>query len=160
MGLGQSIARQVDEAVRALLARDGYDLVLVEYIPRGHILRLYIDHENGISLDDCSRVSRLVGDVLDAESTLEGPGGLDSRYTLEVSSPGLDRPLIRPEHYQRFVGETVDVLVDGLLEDATGPQLVGLLAFADDSLVHVETKGHRYTIAYDKIERARLVPNL
>ncbi|RYF02494.1 MAG: ribosome maturation factor RimP [Deltaproteobacteria bacterium] len=120
MGLGQSIARQVDEAARALLARDGYDLVLVEYVPQGHILRLYIDHADGITLEDCSRVSRLVGDVLDAESICDGPEGISSQYTLEVSSPGLDRPLIRPEHYRRFVGETVHVTVDAPLEGRKG----------------------------------------
>lgn len=165
MGLGQSIARQVDEAIRALLARDNYDLILVEYVPKGRILRLFIDHADGITLDDCSRVSRLVGDVLDAESHLAQASDLAGRYTLEVSSPGLDRPLTRPQHYLRFVGERVNIhlatpLVDVAPLQAPGLKLEGILTSADEAGVCVEAHAHRYTVAYDQIDRARLVPNL
>lgn len=81
------IEERVAQAVSPVLERDGYDLVLVEYLPAGHILRLYIDHEGGVSIDDCSKVSHTVGDILDGEGVTEA---IDGSFNLEVSSPGLD----------------------------------------------------------------------
>jgi ribosome maturation factor RimP len=141
------------------LAHDGYDLVLVEYIPQGHILRLYIDHAEGVTLEDCSRVSRLVGDVLDAEAGLEDAEGISGRYTLEVSSPGLDRPLVRPEHYRRFVGEKVRLALVTPVVPEGGRKLSGVLADASDTGIDVDVDGQRHTVTYEQIERARLVPN-
>lgn len=158
MGLGQSIARKVDEATRELLARDGFDLVLVEYIAHGNILRLYIDHAEGVSLDHCSQVSRLLGDVLDAEGILEGPGGIAGQYTLEVSSPGLDRPLVRPEHFQRFVGKTVQIVTQGPVQGLRRHKFTGELKSADHATVSVETDGDLVHLDYAQIERAKLVP--
>ena len=91
--------------LRPVVEELGYELWELEYSPgRGNgFVRLYIDAEAGITVDDCERVSRAVSEVLDAEDPVPG------QYTLEVSSPGLDRPLRTPEHFARFVGETVFV---------------------------------------------------
>lgn len=156
----QSVAKQVETAVVPLLAHDGYDLVLVEYIAKAKILRLYIDHPSGITLDDCSKVSHTVGDLLDAEGLTDGRGGIDGQYTLEVSSPGLDRPLVRPEHFQRFVGHTVQVTAKTPLTEVGRRKVVGKLLEADAQNVCVEAEGQRYTVAYEAIDRARLVPEL
>ena len=88
-----------------LLAQLGYELVDLEYVPgRAHaVLRIFIDRAGGVGLDDCERVSGEVSALLDVEDPV--PTG----YTLEVSSPGLDRVLRTPAHFQRFVGERVRV---------------------------------------------------
>ena len=83
----------------------GYELVEIEYNPgsRHGLLRLYIDHEDGIVLDDCTDVSHQVSALLDVEDPIAG------RYSLEVSSPGLDRPLRGIKDYERFTGEIVKI---------------------------------------------------
>ena len=80
--------------------------MLAEFFDDSRILRLYIDRldSEGVTIDDCTTVSRLVSDSLDAEGFSDQIRG---RYNLEVSSPGLDRPLVKPVHFQRFVGEVV-----------------------------------------------------
>ena len=82
-----------------------YELVGVELTGSGNgtILRIYIDAENGITVDDCQAVSYQVSGILDVEDPLQG------HYTLEVSSPGLDRPLVKPEHFEQFTGELVKI---------------------------------------------------
>ncbi|NOZ54235.1 MAG: ribosome maturation factor RimP [Gammaproteobacteria bacterium] len=83
----------------------GYELLGVEYHAQGRhsLLRLYIDSENGITADDCARVSHQVSGLLEVEDVIRGD------YNLEVSSPGLDRPLFTLEHFERFVGRNAKV---------------------------------------------------
>lgn len=90
----------------------GYELVGLEYHPnrkRG-LLRIYIDHPAGIGVNDCAQVSHQVSGVLDVEDPLTG------EYNLEVSSPGLDRPIFKSGDYDRFIGEQVRVRLDGTLD--------------------------------------------
>jgi ribosome maturation factor RimP len=91
--------------VESLLAASEYEVVDVQCTGsrRGPVVRIFVDSEGGVSLDDCARVSRAVGDHLDAKGILPG------RYILEVSSPGVDRPLKRPADYRRFEGETAQI---------------------------------------------------
>lgn len=154
----QSLSGRLEAVIVPVLQGDGYDLVLLEYAPRSKVLRLFIDHENGITLDDCSRVSRLVGDLLDAEGLVDGPQGIDGQYTLEVSSPGLDRPLVRPAHFQRFVGKQIQLATRQ--PEGGRRKFVAKLVAADDQEIQVEDEGKPSTIPYDTIERARLVPEL
>jgi ribosome maturation factor RimP len=161
--MSESLVQAIERAILPVLARDGYDLVLTEYVPRAKVLRLYIDKEagaevsadgaSGISLDDCQRVSRLVSDVMDAEGLSDG---IDGRFTLEVSSPGLDRPLVKPKDFQRFVGRKVQLSTREMLEGRR--KFSGALTAADESAVKLDVDGKPWTIAYDVIERARLVP--
>src|ERR1700679_1677097 len=83
----------------------GYELVLLEYSPHksSATLRLFIDAAEGVNLDDCAKVSREVAATLDVEDPIR------QSYQLEVSSPGMDRPLVKPEHFQRFRGEQVRI---------------------------------------------------
>ncbi|MEZ4454302.1 MAG: ribosome maturation factor RimP [Nannocystaceae bacterium] len=90
----------------------GYELILVEWVGsgRGRILRCYLDHPEGVALDACAKMSRIIGDALDAaELDPEAPTGLrallSQPYNLEVSSPGLERPLVKRSHFARFVGQ-------------------------------------------------------
>ena len=99
--MSTALEKQIEELLRPLIEAEGYDLILAEYLSGSKILRLFVDKEGGISLDDCTTVSHLVGDVLDADGMMQG---VDGSYKLEVSSPGLDRPLVRPKDFIRFVG--------------------------------------------------------
>ena len=91
---------KLKRVLAAVVEAMGYELVGVEFHARssGALLRVYIDGENGITLDDCQRVSHQLGGVLDVEDLIA------ERYTLEISSPGLDRPLFEPRHFIRHAG--------------------------------------------------------
>ncbi len=120
--------------------------------PTHPTLRIYIDREEGITIDDCERVSRQVSVVLDVEEALPGS------YTLEVSSPGLDRVLFRPEHYAESIGETVEVRLFAPLAGRrriTG-RLEGLLA--ETITVEENEAGERVEIPLAAIARAQIVP--
>ena len=155
-----SLSAHVEAAITPLLARDGFDLVWVEYLAHGQILRLYIDHADGITLDHCSQVSRTVSDLLDAEAG--AVAGIDGAYTLEVSSPGLDRPLVRPAHFARFCGKQVRLVSCGTVPGQPPQQRThqGILRAADAVGIVLELDGTAVTLAYDAFDRARLVPEL
>jgi ribosome maturation factor RimP len=130
----------------------GYELWELEYSPgRGSgFLRLYIDAEAGITLDDCERVSRAVSELLDAEDPIPG------QYTLEVSSPGLERPLRTAAHFARFVGETVQVETVQAFEGRR--RFKGALAAADAETIEVDVDGKRWTLPLSGIRKAHLAP--
>ncbi len=131
----------------------GYEFVGAEYLPQGKhsILRIYIDKpEEGISVDDCERVSRQVSSMLDVEDPIPG------HYTLEVSSPGMDRPLFKPEHFERFIGHDIKLLLSAPL-DGRRKMTVGLKAISNN-IVSAELEGEVIEIDFDNIEKAHLVP--
>jgi len=132
----------------------GYELVAVELIGSGadRTLRVYIDGSQGITVEDCAKVSRQVSAVLDVEDPISGS------YMLEVSSPGLDRPLVRAEDFQRFRGSLVKVKAR---EAVLGRKnFTGVLSEAGADSIVVEVDGEPYELALANIERARLVPDL
>ena len=132
----------------------GYELSDLELKLGGRdgVVRVFIDKPDGVDLSDCEIVSRQLSAILDVEAALPG------HYTLEVSSPGLDRKLTKPEHFQRFTGETVRVKlrfpVDGRRH------FRGALRAADDEKIEVEVDGESHSLRIATIESARLVPSL
>jgi ribosome maturation factor RimP len=131
----------------------GYELVGVEYFQRGSggaVLRVYIDHEKGITLDDCSAVSHQLSGVLDVEDPIPG------HYDLEVSSPGLDRPLFTTEHYERFRGRAVRLKLVAKLDGRR--KLEGRLAGVRSDAVLLHVEGEDLEIPLAMIASARLVP--
>ncbi|HHQ42024.1 MAG TPA: ribosome maturation factor RimP [Chromatiales bacterium] len=146
-----------ETALEALLepavSRLGYELVGVEYHGgRRALLRLYIDREGGVSVEDCQRVSCQVSGLLDVEDPIPGP------YTLEVSSPGLDRPLFRAADFQRFAGREVRIRTDVPLEGRRNFR--GVLRGLRGDEVLVEVDGAELALPVERIEQARLVPEL
>ena len=144
----QSLAELLAPAVAAL----GYELWGVEHLARGRksLLRIYIDSDDGISLRDCELVSRQVAGVLDVEDPIRGT------YDLEVSSPGLDRPLFTVEQFRRFIGEAVRIRLKAKLEGRR--QLAGRLESVSDEDIEVQENSRRYLVPVDMIDRARLIP--
>ncbi len=131
----------------------GYELVLLEYSPRDSsgMLRLFIDSPDGIGLDDCEKVSREVAATLDVEDVIT------QAYRLEISSPGLDRPLVTPEHYRRFQGEVARIQT--LAPIAGRRRFQGVLLGATDDEVSIETAEGVVTLPLADIDKAKLVPN-
>jgi ribosome maturation factor RimP len=133
-----------------LLAEMGMELVDVQYQREGHgwVLRFFIDKEGGIGIDDCAAVSRQVSAYLEVEDLI------DHAYTLEVSSPGLERPLKKKEDFVRFV----DRLVRIKLREPMGEQriLIGTLRGLEGDTVVLELENEKIHIDMENIVRARL----
>lgn len=129
----------------------GFELVDAQVSNRGRFLRIFMDKPGGITVDDCAAVSRHLSRVLEVE-------GIDYDR-LEVSSPGLDRPLRKPADFARFAGHKVDVRMR--LADASGRRrYVGLLRGIEGTTATVEVDGAPVALQLDGMDRARLVPDL
>ncbi len=132
----------------------GYELVLLEYHPHGGAgtLRLFIDSPKGVTLGDCESVSREVAGILDVEDPIP------QNYQLEVSSPGVDRPLVKPEHFERFKGQNVEVLLQ-----APGVnnrrRFEGELQGLQGETIQLKTGQGAFEFLLSNIERARLSPD-
>ena len=146
--LEQQLTNIIQEPVNAL----GFELVGIEYI-RGRypVLRVYIDSENGITVDDCADVSRQISAVLDVEDPIK------DAYNLEVSSPGMDRPLFTLEHYQRFVGEEVTISLRIPL--ANRRKWKGQIKAIDNEMITLIVDGSDEVFALSNIQKANIVPN-
>jgi ribosome maturation factor RimP len=128
----------------------GYELVGIEFDSRLRVLRVYIDQEAGIQLDDCSRVSYQVSGMLDVEDPVPG------NYQLEISSPGLDRPLLKLTHFERFTGSLARIQLRRPIQERR--RLKGRLAGIEGNEVLVEEDNETVRIPFDAIDKARLVP--
>jgi ribosome maturation factor RimP len=148
-----SIAR-LRELIEPTVRMLGYELVAIENFPHGsgQTLRVYIDKETGITLDDCERASHQISGVLDVEDAIEG------HYVLEVSSPGLDRPLSEPKDFDRFRGKEVRVRTHVPINGQRN--FKGLLRGLQDGQVLIEVDGRQITLPLGNIEKARLVPDV
>ncbi len=130
----------------------GYELVGVEFISgRRGLLRVYIDSEDGISVDDCQAVSHQVSGLLDVEDPIPG------QYSLEVSSPGLDRPLFRAADFERFAGHELRLRLVAPVEGRR--KFRGVLVGVRDDRVVVQVDGQELIVALGDIDEARLVPD-
>jgi ribosome maturation factor RimP len=129
----------------------GYELVKLDVISRGRrkVLRLFIDRPDGnITVEDCVKVSKGVGFVLEGEEIMTGP------YNLEVSSPGINRPLVRPEHFERFTGHGARIEFSvGAGEKKT---LIGEIAGIGEDSVEILSEGEKTAIRFDSIMKANL----
>ena len=127
----------------------GYELVDLQASNGGRLLRLFIDKPGGVNIDDCAALSRQLSRVLEVERV--------DYERLEVSSPGLDRPLRKAQDFARFAGQKADVRMR--TPDAAGRRrFVGVLKGADQGRVSMELDGQTVALALEDIDRARLVP--
>ncbi len=158
----QPVDSSLTRLARRVVEPMGYELVAVEYFQHGGgaTLRVYIDHADGIDADDCAEVSDQLSGVLDVEDPLPG------RYDLEVSSPGLDRPLVFPEHFRRFAGSRVKIRLAEKVEGRRNLEgvLLGLGQVGADGgpggdAVRLESEGRTWELPLAALESARLVPD-
>ena len=147
------IADKVFSIINPIVIDMGYELLGIEYVPSGKhsVLRLYIDCEEGVGVNDCETVSRQVGAIMDVEDPISG------QYNLEVSSPGIERPLFVIAHYQRFLGNDICLRtyrpVDGR-RNFTGS--IGSVEETSNTIELVTGLGS-VTLDIDLIEKANLV---
>ena len=137
--------------LRPSVEQVGKELLGVEFISAGKdsVLRLFIDHENGIDVDDCAEVSRQVGAILDVEDPIS------TEYNLEVSSPGLDRPLFDLAHFEAVIGETINVKLSIPLNGRR--KFKGELEAVENDTLIVVVDGQDYELAHSNVDKANLV---
>ena len=144
------IIATIQDFAEPVLVELGLELVEVQFRPEAHgwVLRLFIDKEGGVTIDDCADVSREISAYLEAEDLIE------HSYHLEVSSPGLERPLKRLEDFERFSGRKARIK----LKEPVGEQrvFVGTLAGVEDQAVSLLVDGREQRFALNRIARARL----
>jgi ribosome maturation factor RimP len=133
-----------------LAAQEGMEIIDIEFRREGgragRVLRLYLDKEGGPNVDDISRVSRALSDVLDAQDAIDGA------YTLEVSSPGINRPLRRPEHFAQFVGKRIRVRTRDIVDGRRS--FLGILDEVDEDRIILAQDGRQFNIPFAMIERS------
>lgn len=146
--LEQKIQDLVLDSIEAM----GFELVGVESQRAGRFLtlRLYIDKEGGVTIDDCSDVSRQVSAILDVEDPIA------DKYNLEVSSPGLDRPLFTLAHYARFIER--DVVIHLRIPMLDRRKWQGKLVRVESDLITLNVEGSEQTFAFSNIQKANLIP--
>ena len=148
------VAEKVTEIAGQILAPLGMGLVDLEYKREGRdmVLRLFIEKEGGITLDDCSAVSRELSDILDVEDYIS------DNYTLEVSSPGICRPLKKLADYQRFQGSLVKIRTFEMLADDAGNKrktFLGTLKGIEEGVISLDLKeGQHASIPLDRVAKA------
>ena len=148
-GLEKQLYTLLDSPVAAL----SYELVGVEFVRAGEhsTLRVFIDHENGITVEDCAQVSRQVSAVMDVEDPIS------VAYHLEVSSPGLDRGLFKADHYQRFVGQEVIIVLKMAMQNRR--KWKGVILSVEGETVSINVDGNEEAFALSNIAKANLVPS-
>lgn len=146
----EELIELLEPPVRAM----GYELVELEYSPAGggSLLRLYIDGPGGITLDDCEQVSNHISGLLDVEDPIPGA------YNLEVSSPGIDRPLRTLAHFQHFAGQVAKIQLDAPLNGRR--RYKGQLQGVEGETVQIEVDGELHELPFGRISKARLVPDI
>lgn len=146
-----AIVDKVEQLIELPVESLGYELVGVEYIKGGQdtILRIYIDAENGISIEDCERVSHQVSGILDVEEPIT------AAYSLEVSSPGFDRPLFKARDFERFAGSPAKITLKIPVQGRRN--FTGILqGFADENIL-IEVDGEEYELPFSRLAKARLI---
>ncbi len=147
MSRKEELEQIIEPAVSVL----GFEMLGIEYVSQGRhsLLRVYIDSENGVNVDNCADASRQISAILDVEDPIKG------EYTLEVSSPGIDRPLFKPSHFDKVVNETVAVRLSVPKEGRR--KFKGELVAVDDTGITMVIDDENYDIAFSEIEKAHLV---
>ena len=148
----ETVASKIEEIARRVAESEGLELVDVELKGGGssRLVRIFIDKPEGVTHGDCESVSQQVGTILDVEDVV--PGG---RYTLEVSSPGLERKLLRPGDYQRFQGRKAAITLRGEVEGRRHWE--GTIAGLDNGDVSIETPaGKTIRFPFEQVEKAHL----
>jgi len=147
-----SLEERLTEMLAPSVEDLGYELVGVEYVRAGKhsTLRVYIDQEAGILVEDCAAVSRQVSAIMDVEDPIT------NEYTLEVSSPGLERPLFNAAQYAAFIGEEVKVQLRMPIQNRR--RWKGVISSVDGEIISIAVEGKEERFALSNIQKANIVP--
>ncbi|MDR1693799.1 MAG: ribosome maturation factor RimP [Lactobacillaceae bacterium] len=141
---------KIEELIIPIIDNLGYEVVRVALIGSVNpTLQIMIDNKNEkpIIIEDCVAVSKTISDILDEN--------IDYQYNLEVSSPGIDRPLTKPKHFERFIG--FDAKIDTLAEVERRKRFKGKILGVNGQNITIETDGSEYVVGFDNIMKAKLV---
>ena len=147
------MSKDLDLILTPVVEGLGYELVGIEYHPQGShsLLRIYIDQQDGIGISDCEKVSRQISAVLDVEDPIKG------EYRLEVSSPGMDRPLFSAKQFEQFIGHKCKIRLHNPIEGQK--RFVGFIdAVKDDQIKLLLDKETSIEFSMDELDKANLVP--
>ena len=147
------LANQLWEMIEPVIQAEGMELIELEYRreSQGWVLRIFIDQPDGITVEDCARISQVVGDLLDVADLIQNP------YHLEVSSPGLNRPLRKIEHFKMHLGKIIEIRTSSPLDPAQNRQkFKGTLKAVHPEAISVDCQGGVFEIPFALLERARL----
>jgi ribosome maturation factor RimP len=156
--LAQQVIKQENELIgevwnllEPVIQAQGMEILEIEYRREsaGWVLRVYLDRDQGISVEDCAEVSRIAGDLLDVADLIQTP------YNLEISSPGIDRPLRRVDHFQKHIGDIIEVRTRSSIQNRRN--FKGELKAVSPEGVTIECDMRGYLIPTPLIERARLL---
>ena len=144
--------REIEELISETVEALGCSVWGVDYAPAGKRsqLRIFIDHPEGVTIEHCEQVSHHVSDLLDVADIIR------DAYRLEVSSPGMDRVLFKPEQYQAFAGHQVEVRLNVPFEGKR--KVTGLLAGLEDGHAVVQQEDEEFLLPVESIARTRIVP--
>ncbi len=145
-----SKSETLSELLAPIIEAMQYEFVGVEFFPQGQhsLLRIYIDKENGVNVDDCALVSRQVSRFLDVEDPIP------SEYILEVSSPGVDRPLFTIAQFEQFIGHTVKVRLRQALNKKR--KFIGIIQSIEGDNITLKMEDNIAVLTFQNIEKARL----
>ena len=145
------VTQSIMEMIEPVLLANGLELVDVEFKKEGKswVLRIYIDKESGVTLDDCQKVSGLAGDLIEIEEII------DPNYTLEVSSPGLNRALQKEKDFIRFCGKKISVQCHAPLNGKK--RFIGCLTNFENQSIHLEMDGQLHAIPLNRVAKANLI---
>ncbi|MBU2184699.1 ribosome maturation factor RimP [Rheinheimera muenzenbergensis] len=144
--------QKLTELLQPTVEATGFELLGLELVQAGRhsTLRLYIDHADGVNVDNCALVSREVSAILDVEDPIT------NEYLLEVSSPGLDRPLFTAAHFAAVVGQKIEVKL-AIPQDGRR-KFKGVLTAIEDDMLIVEVDGKPFSLLMDNVDKANVVP--
>ncbi len=144
---------QIQMLIEPVVNGMDFELWGIEYLTQGKnsVLKVYIDTEGGVDVDDCARISRQISSLLDVEEPISG------RYVLEVSSPGMDRRLFTMKQYDEFKGAEVKIRLHSPFEGKR--KYTGLLCGMDDSDVVLRVGEQEYLFPFEEVDRANVVPS-
>tara|TARA_B100001123_G_C14862659_1_gene848662 strand:- start:145 stop:606 length:462 start_codon:yes stop_codon:yes gene_type:complete len=145
------VTQSIMEMIEPVLLANGLELVDVEFKKEGKswVLRIYIDKESGVTLDDCQKVSGLTGDLIEIEEII------DPNYTLEVSSPGLNRALKKEKDFIKFCGKKISVQCHAPLNGKKS--FIGCLINFKNQSIYLDMDGQLHTIPLNRVAKANLV---
>lgn len=158
MNSNNEVINQVYEIAPSICESEGIEFVHAEFTSAGsrRILRIYIDKPDGVNINDCVMISRELNDIFDVKLAIQG------KYHLEVSSPGINRPLVKLEDFKRFQGEKVHIKLEKpLKENDTRHNYKGIIKDCVENIITIyDADKEEILIPFNKINTARLNPEI